>query len=519
MKNLFALVVASATLLCTSNLVQAQIPTYQFGGTVTTGNKSVDVEYGWQCGLSCPPCIPICYPTDNEKVLRESLGLKDKSYHLMGANLGTWIEVYRDGGNTVYDDGEVRVEITRSTRDAYLKIKKSPDKVEYEAHAFAKVPKGPGHLNFRITITGRRPFTAEYWRAQISNGTSFQPGTWMKSSPQTPVAVMDFDGDGKADLLTQYRGNDNRYHFAVHRSTGTSFESDGPAREWTSTDNEGFKLFFADVNGDHRPDFIMQLDYKGQSLWDVRLNNGYSFVRVAGTIALTLETPIAVIDFDGDGKADLITKSKQDGRTHFVVHRSTGTTFEGDGPASEWTSTDNEGFKLFFADVNGDHLTDFIMQLDYGGKSLWDVRINTGYSFMRVSGTIVLNPETPLAVMDFDGDGMADLLSQYRGPDGRDHFAVHRSTGTTFEGDGPASEWTRTDNIGFKLFFADVNGDRHPDFIMQLDNKGQSQWDPRLNTGSSFVRFGEHAFSNEQETVITMADINGDGKADLITVK
>jgi hypothetical protein len=211
----------------------------------------------------------------------------------------------------------------------------------------------------------------------------------------------------------------------------------------------------------------------------------FAYQDLGGT-AGTFNLPPQISDFDGDGRADVLRRFRADGRDHFIVNRSIGSSF---GPATEWTSTDNTGYQVFFADVNGDRLPDFVLQLDYGGRSLWDVRINTGTSFVRTTDVLATAPQTALAIVDFNGDGRADLLSLYHAG-GRDHFVVHRSIGSSFEGDGPATEWTSTDNTGYQVFFADVNGDRLPDFVLQLDYGGRSLWDVRTNTGSSFVRIG-----------------------------
>lgn len=369
---------------------------------------------------------------------------------------------------------------------------------------------------------GMQPFTcmaaSPQWHSRLSTGNSLTNENWVQGYlNEKALTVADFDGDGKADLLTQAQGSDGRTHFYVHRSAGGSFESSASAREWTSTDNTGFRVFFADIDGDNRPDFLLNVDYNGQSVWDIRINTGTSFLRYGPVLSLSPQTPLGILDLDSDGRADLLTQAQgSDGRAHFYVHRSTGQLFETDARAHEWTSTDNMGFKVFCADVDGDKRPDLLLNLDYAGRSLWDIRINTGTSFMRYGGIVSLSLETPLAVRDFDGDGKADLLTKAQGSDGRSHFNLHRSTGELFETDAAAREWTSTDNTGATIFFADIDGDKRPDLIFNVDYAGRNVLEVRLNTGSSFVRTGNIVQTDIPEYVIGTADVDGDGREDVV---
>ncbi len=115
-------------------------------------------------------------------------------------------------------------------------------------------------------------------------------------------------------------------------------------------------------------------------------------------------------------------------------------------------------------------------------------------------------------LVDLDGDGDLDLVVSNDLPDpklvylndGTGHFRV----GSTFG----RSEWS-TRNVSV----ADLNGDRLPDIVVA--NRGPERLSGNyicLNRGGG--RFDDDcvAFSKESATTITPADMNGDGRIDLV---
>lgn len=124
--------------------ILAQSVLYERGGSNAVSYKLYAICYG-SCGTIYD-------------YRRGSLGLTDSSFALVGSNLNQTFRAFDDGRTAYrYDDGEVIVNVTRSTKQAYIEITKRPWGVEYYARtANAKSFGGGLHLDFSITIVGSK---------------------------------------------------------------------------------------------------------------------------------------------------------------------------------------------------------------------------------------------------------------------------------------------------------------------------------------------------------------------------
>lgn len=227
-------------------------------------------------------------------------------------------------------------------------------------------------------------------------------------------------------------------------------------------------------------------------------------------------------DVNGDGKADIIGFAEND----TFVGLSNGRSFE---TPSIWSNNFTIGDTWsvqanprLIADVNGDGKGDIV---GFGSAGVY-----TALS----DGTKFLNPQLVLGqfgtsqgwdsikhirtAADINGDGKADIIGF-----GQDDVTVALSTGTGF---ATPAVW----NTAFAYndtwrvdvhprFVADVNGDKKADIV----GFANAEVVVALSDGTSFTQYAEWsrefvAFAGWDSTkhIRTLADMNGDGKADIV---
>ena len=311
------------------------------------------------------------------------------------------------------------------------------------------------------------------------NSLSFLPAVTYDSGGAFPasVAVADLNVDGKPDLVVV---NDFSSSVGVLLGNGdgtfqpaASYDSGGLFAQWVAV---------ADVNGDGKPDILVadQCVNSGDCSGSVGvlLGNGDGTFQSAVSYGSGAYSPnsVAVADVDGDGKPDLLVANlclssfQCDGVGAVGVLLGNGDgTFR---PAVTYDTGGDNSTSVVAADVNGDGRLDLLVlnacALSGGG---YCVTIGT-------AGVLLGN-----------GDGTFQSALTY-------------ATG----GGGVGS-----------LAVADVDGDGRPDLVVAsccgsaalglLLGNGDGTLQPALVFGSGGL---------EPESV-AIADVNGDGKTDVIT--
>lgn len=142
--------------------------------------------------------------------------------------------------------------------------------------------------------------------------------------------------------------------------------------------------------------------------------------------------------------------------------------------------------------------------------------VNGGTLFTGVYGGFDDDPDR-IYSGDFDGDGIGDLLL---GPDSSGDWGVLRGNGTslTVAGNWITGTYGNWKDNGKRIRVADINGDGRSDVILGPSSSGQ--WFGLRSTGSGFVNMGQigTGYGNffEYPDDIRVADFNADGLADLL---
>lgn len=242
-------------------------------------------------------------------------------------------------------------------------------------------------------------------------------------------------------------------------------------------------------------------------------------------------------DVDGDRKADLVTAHTN--RNAYVYAGNPSGAF---GPmAVNFAGTldsalfDGVGHLLVgVADVTGDGLSDLVSVSTSGSAFVWPGRPDRtfGAAASSFSGSMTLASATspghdPVALGDVNGDGFADLVTVHT--DG--NVRVYRGTasgvfitGTTnFAGSFKSA---LRDGVGhWVVGVADVTGDGFADLVTVHSNGNAYVYPGRADASfgnfiSSFAGTMHLALLDGQpgHVPVGVADVNGDGFADLVTV-
>jgi hypothetical protein len=337
------------------------------------------------------------------------------------------------------------------------------------------------------------------------------------AAPVDPIVVVDFDHDGKLDIVGAK--GDGRISLFLGAGDGTfAHARDFPGGEGPP------RIAVADLNGDKRLDIVLthygttDAGFTGSDDVVVLLakkdGTFKRLVRPAGSSPGAL----AIGDFNNDGKPDLATANNADHASIFIGHGDG--TFDDplDVPISAPYASG-----IAAADLDGDGNLDLATtnSLIGSGRSARSASVLLG----RGDGTFdpatqyqVGSPQPVLPVIvDLNGDGALDIAM----PGGWPTENVSILFGV---GDG-TFRWSVETKVGqnaHSLVATDLNGDMYPDLVAGRLGEGDDVTGKDSGIG---IQFGAAGGSFEPQveiwgpglgTILAAADLDGDGKVDLI---
>lgn len=333
--------------------------------------------------------------------------------------------------------------------------------------------------------------------------------------PPGKLSLVDLDGDGRLDLLSSGGSG-------VHLQRGNGDGSFLAARTldlppWTSDPS------FADLNSDGRPDLIIgQAPTPGSTTPDgitVALNLGGGRFRVAPfVVSGSAPTASAVGRFGSDGQPALLLAMDRDlGRLD--------ARFNSGGPIAADQTLPTAPLSLRTGDLDGDGRDDAVTL--NSDKSARDRGVSVSVLYAGADGALgppveltVGRDPYALAVGDLTNDGRADIVVCNRNDGnlsvllakGRGDFVASRSVPSTGSDGSP----TRVEGVAI----GDVNRDGAPDLVAYQPTAGTLS--VYLGDGGGGFRahatvpVGRVAQATRTPAPITLVDLNGDGKLDLV---
>lgn len=241
------------------------------------------------------------------------------------------------------------------------------------------------------------------------DGTFQAPISTPSGANLTAIVATDVNGDGKPDVLGLFNGMLMVY---LGKGDGT-FASGVPYNTNTTTANA--LVAVGDFNGDHKTDIVVSTSPSsavGQEI--VFLGNGDGTFQSPVTSAGTYTTgSIAVGDFNGDGKADVIINGAVGPSA-----TATAATFlllgNGDGTFQASTTAFPGGGQVVALDVNGDGKLDII----FTSPAVVEIHLGNGDGTFSNANNYVLLPqaingssEDLVVIADFNFDGKMDIAT------------------------------------------------------------------------------------------------------------
>jgi hypothetical protein len=371
------------------------------------------------------------------------------------------------------------------------------------------------------------------------------------AAPAPALRVGDFNGDSISDLMALRCGMNGPLAFNSIQILA----------------NSGFSTFYTplsgDVNGDGVADVILVSTCQAPSSFGICATNHLQVGTALGTPGktYTLVAPQQLGtdnfqyykalpgDFNGDGKTDLalVDVSATNPTVYVALSNGNGTfTLE----SSQTFGVTLNGFNLIVGDFNGDGKADLAFasvcsfasgSCTNGDSNTVYVATSSGAGVFSIGAQQTLGPASGWAnyttfAGDFNGDGKTDLVFNSTcqktnfidstctiGDANLVYTALSTGSGSftlSSQQEYGASGWS--DYSMFSDLTGDVNGDGRPDLVWSSSYQAAAKTTNNLvvvgfaNPDGTFGLGSTQNFGSTRTGGLTLADLNQDGKADLL---
>ncbi len=396
-----------------------------------------------------------------------------------------------------------------------------------------------GPITITNAVTGLSTQTAPFNPVFDGGGriipASFKPKFDIPTILIESVSAADVDGDGWIDLAVTNDFTDRVIDIYRNLGTGGTLTPASFASKvsiaYTGLNTNGTGLWFVDLDGDGKLDAITSIATAGFIGTYVTFRNtstpgSVSFEAPEYWQGATDESPISFIaDLDGDGRPDMMSgEGAIPGSFWFNQNISTPGNIEFGSWIAPFGLSVLNGFKeANVADLNGDGKPELIIANGQGQAI--DVLQNASTpgapAFIEAFQFTTNQYNGSLVIADMNVDGKNDLLYKVSGEVGF-HIRLNSDTDGTLTAADFASNLIITGDLSGQggISIADMNGDGKPD-IVASDNTDFGVFENVFSGGVFDVNSLVPAYQyeapglNTNPTPPIAVDLNGDGKPEI----
>jgi len=384
------------------------------------------------------------------------------------------------------------------------------------------------NLTTGLTAASGMDFIPTLKPPQTLNAHSYSAKSYLNGQDSFITDIADINGDGIPDLISLV-GSGSTTGFSVYAGIkSTKSFSYASGIEFADAQHNYSGLAVADIDGDGKPDIILSGRNMG---FTVFLNTSTSaHISFAPGVYVNLGIDagnVAIADIDGDGKPDIAIAIA--GGVSFLLNESTQgvVSFLSQTPIDTGTSF----WAIYLKDIDMDGKPDLIVSAGGGDSTHVYIFLNQsvkgGVAFSHAFFAFLgLGPRAIGGVADMDGDGKPDIVS-VTDPDnygeGLDIIRNTSSPGNISFSQPQVFLITSATGITNKsMTIADINGDGKPDVVVGI--VGSSL--PLLSQGIVMINSSTVGNFNMNPPIVlnsdpsplsvSVADLDGDGKPEIL---
>ena len=378
------------------------------------------------------------------------------------------------------------------------------------------------NLFTHLTAYSTLPFIVTYICTNSFSSSSFEGHTnFSNGDPTYCVKIADLDGDGKPDLIvpdpqtgqisilknTSSFGN---ISFIVGNNWSTNYLS-------FAVGNAPYFVSIGDLDGDGKPDIAIA--NRGDTTISILRNqSAIGWISFApkvdfriGTTANPYPGSLDIGDIDGDGKPDIAVPNETD--ANVSVLKNTSTVGHISFASRINYSLPSVGESTLIEDLDGDGKPEMIV-----GGNMISVFKNTStlgvISFSPRVDYYVGNQPSSIYIGDLNGDGKQEIVSADWGSDSVSVLKNECTIGTIL------FDTTRNFAGGIQpnnVTIGDLNGDGKPDLVT-VNNYGNGISLLENTCTSAIISFAPKMdlITEQIPTFVSIGDMDADGEADIV---